>query len=71
MATTAALPFTRDEHHHPVSIKCPMCGEEMPPPTSRLESPLDVILWSTERFLEHESLKHPESRSLNSVAEQP
>ena len=71
MSTTTGLPFTLDKHHNPVSIKCPICGEEMPPPSSRFEAPLDVILWSTEQFLIHESLKHPESSPLNSVAEQP
>jgi len=71
MSTTTGLPFTLDKHHNPVSIKCPICGEEMPLPTSGLAAPLNVILWSTEQFLKHESLKHPESRSLNSVAQQP
>jgi hypothetical protein len=35
------------------------------------ESPLDVILWSTEQFLEHQSLERPEPRFLDSVVEQP
>jgi hypothetical protein len=67
MATTIGLTFTFDEHQHPVSVKCPFCGEEMPPPTPGLDAPLAVILWGTEQFLKHESLKHPESRSLISV----
>jgi hypothetical protein len=70
MSTTTGPLFTIDEHHHPVSIKCPICGEEMPRPSSRLEAPLDLILWSTEQFLKHEALKHPESSSLNSVTDQ-
>jgi hypothetical protein len=60
MATTTGLTFVFDEHQHPI-FKCPICGEEMPPPSPGLEAPLAVILWCTEQFLKHESLRHSES----------
>ena len=61
MATTTGLTFTLDEHQRPISVKCPFCGEEMPPPSQAFEAPLAAILWGTQQFLKHESLKHPEA----------
>jgi len=61
MSTTTGLTFTLDDHQRPVSVKCPFCGEEMPPPTQDFEAPLAAILRGTQQFLEHESLKHPEA----------
>jgi len=66
MSTTTGLTFTLDDHQRPVSVKCPFCGEEMPPPSQAFEAPLAAILWGTQQFLEHESLKHPEARSPSS-----
>ena len=61
MATSTALTFTLDENQRPVTIKCPFCGEEMPPPTPEFDTPLAAILWGTQQFLKHESLRHSES----------
>jgi hypothetical protein len=61
VSITTALTFTFDEHHRPVSAKCPFCGEEMPPPIPGFDGPLAAVLWCTQQFLKHESLKHPEA----------
>jgi len=61
MVTSKGLTFTFDEHQHPVSAKCLYCGEEMPPPDPGCEAPLAAIVWGTQQFLKHKSLKHPES----------
>jgi hypothetical protein len=60
MALSKNLTFTHDEHLRPVSAQCPYCGEVMPPPDPGFEAPLQAILWGTQQFIQHRSLKHPE-----------
>lgn len=52
------LRFDYNEELHSISAKCTACGEDMPKAPSELEKSADVVLWLSQRYLEHRRLKH-------------
>ncbi|MBS1806155.1 MAG: hypothetical protein JST28_22660 [Acidobacteria bacterium] len=53
------LVFSYDSMMRPTSAKCRLCGQMMPKPGTELNSSADIVLWVSERFLEHKRLEHP------------
>lgn len=43
----------------PVSAQCSSCGQPMPKPPSDLHDTAALIMWFSDRFLEHRKLEHP------------
>ncbi len=54
------LSFIYDPELRPVSAKCSVCGQLMPPPPSMLLDAADMVMWLSKQFLEHKRLNHPE-----------
>jgi len=52
------LKFEYDLRAMPISAKCTACGERMPEPPEDLQNPADIIVWSSEKYIEHRNLKH-------------
>lgn len=47
-----------DKEMHPVSATCTSCGEKMPKPPDHLKDSADIIMWLSQRYLEHKEWKH-------------
>ena len=60
MPMKTELAFLYDGSMRPTSAKCRLCGEVMPKPDIELSSSADIVLWLSERFLEHKKLEHAE-----------
>jgi len=52
------LKIEYDEAMRPISVACTACGEKMPQPPSDLENAADIIMWLSEKYIEHRRLKH-------------
>ena len=52
------LKIEYDEAMRPISVACTACGEKMPQPPSDLENPADIIVWLSEKYIEHRRQKH-------------
>ena len=48
-----------DHQLRPISAECISCGQHMPKPPSDLNDDSKIILWFSERFVEHRKEKHP------------
>jgi hypothetical protein len=53
------LTFIYDAEMRPVAAKCTRCDRLMLPPPSTLHDAADIVMWLSQRFLEHKRLKHP------------
>ena len=62
MTIMSELAIVYDESELPMSATCTHCGKQMPAPEHILESPPDVILWFSVKFLEHKNREHPRLR---------
>ena len=40
------------------SGSCANCGEKMPRPPAELQNSADIIVWLSEKYVEHRKLKH-------------
>ena len=56
------LSFMYDPQMRPVSAKCTICGQLMPPPPSHLLDSADLIMWLSGEFLEHKRIEHAKTR---------
>jgi len=56
--TRTELKFEYDDHARPISATCAACGERMPEPPPDLQNPADIIVWTSEKYIEHRKLKH-------------
>jgi len=52
------LQFAYDENMRPVSATCTGCGEKMPMPPRTITDSADIVMWLSQRYLEHRKLKH-------------
>ena len=52
------LHFDYDDRMHPIGATCSACGEWMPRPDPRLKDSAEIILWFSEKYIEHRKLKH-------------
>jgi hypothetical protein len=52
------LKVNYDATMKPVSGSCTACGDKMPKPIDTLENPADIIMWLSEKYIEHRELKH-------------
>jgi len=57
------LKFEYDEGARPISATCTACSEKMPNPPEELQNPTDIIMWSSEKYIEHRKLKHSQDDS--------
>jgi hypothetical protein len=62
MTIMSELAIVYDESMLPMSATCTHCGRQMPAPELRLESPPDVVLWFSVKFLEQKNREHPTLR---------
>jgi len=46
------------ERMKPISAICTACGEKMLTPPADLENSADIIVWFSEKYVEHRRLKH-------------
>jgi hypothetical protein len=47
-----------DSEMRPISATCTRCREKMPTPPADLIDPADIIVWLSEKYVEHRKLKH-------------
>jgi hypothetical protein len=52
------LQIEYNEEMKPISATCTACGEKMPKPPGELQNSADVIVWLSEKYIEHRKLKH-------------
>ena len=52
------LKFSYDDNMHPIGATCGACGEKMPKPDPDLKDSADIIVWFSEKYIEHRRLKH-------------
>lgn len=62
MTIMSELAIVYDDSKLPMSATCTHCGKQMPAPENNLESPPDVVLWFSVKFLEHRNREHPTLR---------
>ncbi len=55
------LRMSYDENSNPVSAKCSLCGEQMPPGTPRITNSIDKIEWFAAQFRVHVARSHLQS----------
>jgi hypothetical protein len=59
LAVRIELRFVYDENMRPIGATCSSCGEKMPKPDPALKDAAEIVMWFSERFLEHRNLlKH-------------
>ena len=51
------LRFVYDDSMHPIGATCNACGEQMPKPDPALIESADVIMWFSEKYIEHWKVK--------------
>jgi len=47
-----------DSEMRPISATCTRCGGKMPQPPANLQNSADIIVWLSEKYIEHRKLKH-------------
>jgi len=52
------LKIEYDAHMKPIRAICNGCGEKMPLPPADLQKAADIIIWFSNKYLEHRRLKH-------------
>ena len=52
------LKVSYDPEIKPVSGSCTVCGEEMPKSPADLQNPTDIIVWLSDKYIEHKKVKH-------------
>jgi len=52
------LKISYDKAMKPISATCTVCGERMPSPPAELQNSADIIMWLSEKYIEHQKLKH-------------
>jgi hypothetical protein len=52
------LRFAYDHNMRPFSATCTGCGEKMPISPSIIKDSADIVMWLSQRYLEHRKLKH-------------
>lgn len=57
------LKVTYDGNMKPIRATCTGCGEKMPPPPPNLQKSADILMWLSEKYTEHRSLRHSEDDS--------
>lgn len=58
MTDQAELTIVYDQEMKPISAMCTGCREHMPTPPAHMANSADIIVWLSERYLEHRKLKH-------------
>jgi len=52
------LKVNYDAEMKPVSGSCTVCGEKMPKSPADLQTPAEIIVWLSGKYLEHKKQKH-------------
>jgi len=52
------LQIDYDDRAKPMSATCTACGEKMPEPPKAIQDPADIIMWSSQKYIEHRKMKH-------------
>ena len=52
------LHFDYDDSMHPIDAICSACGEKKPKPGPEPQETADTIVWYSEKYIEHRTLKH-------------
>jgi hypothetical protein len=52
------LRFAYDENMIQISATCTGRGEKMPTPPCTIKDSAEIVLWLSQRYLEHRKLKH-------------
>jgi hypothetical protein len=52
------LRFDYDEKMRPISGTCTGCGEKMPTPPCTINDSADIVMWLSQRYLEHRKIQH-------------
>jgi hypothetical protein len=60
MMIRTELKIDYDDEMRPISATCTGCGEKMPKPPADLQDSADIVVWSSEKYIEHRKLKHSE-----------
>jgi hypothetical protein len=58
MMSRTELQIEYSDQMKPISATCAGCGEKMPMPPVDLENTVDVIVWFSNKYLDHRKLKH-------------
>lgn len=59
------LKFTYDDKMHPIAATCGACGEHMLKPDLALKDSADIIMWFSEKYIQHKKEKHPLSPTVS------
>jgi hypothetical protein len=58
MFNATELKVIYDDKMKPICATCTGCGEKMPEPPADLQKSADIIMWLSQKYTEHRSLKH-------------